>query len=200
MFCPKCRAEFREGFTRCSGCECDLVREEDLPPDPASQGNGLSPLGYCEIIRPESWDDACLEEGVMIFETLDPVLAESAEKLLDENKIPFAVRNRERATEISSAIFGSVSRIAFEPAQVFVFPDDKFEARSLLADFQAASANAGGAFSELPPELAQATDEPDPETEHETFCPWCGTALNCSGADLVGCRFICPKCGKVVTR
>lgn len=30
MFCPKCRAEYREGFSRCADCSVDLV--EDLPP------------------------------------------------------------------------------------------------------------------------------------------------------------------------
>jgi hypothetical protein len=30
MFCPKCRAEYREGFNTCSDCNVDLV--EDLPP------------------------------------------------------------------------------------------------------------------------------------------------------------------------
>jgi len=27
IFCPECRAEYRSGFTRCSGCEVDLVHE-----------------------------------------------------------------------------------------------------------------------------------------------------------------------------
>ena len=30
MFCPKCRAEYREGFNTCSDCHVELV--EDLPP------------------------------------------------------------------------------------------------------------------------------------------------------------------------
>ena len=29
MFCPKCKAEFREGFTECTKCNVDLV--EELP-------------------------------------------------------------------------------------------------------------------------------------------------------------------------
>lgn len=32
MFCPKCRGEFREGFTHCKKCDTDLV-EELLPLD-----------------------------------------------------------------------------------------------------------------------------------------------------------------------
>jgi len=35
MFCPKCRAEFREGFDTCSDCHVELV--EDLPPLPDDQ-------------------------------------------------------------------------------------------------------------------------------------------------------------------
>jgi hypothetical protein len=31
MFCPECRAEFREGFASCSDCGVPLVKE--LPPD-----------------------------------------------------------------------------------------------------------------------------------------------------------------------
>lgn len=31
MFCPQCRAEYREGFTRCADCDVTLVR--DLPQD-----------------------------------------------------------------------------------------------------------------------------------------------------------------------
>ena len=27
MFCPQCKAEYRQGFTRCADCEVDLVYE-----------------------------------------------------------------------------------------------------------------------------------------------------------------------------
>lgn len=39
MYCPKCRAEYREGFTRCSDCGLDLV--EVLPP-PSSESSGVA--------------------------------------------------------------------------------------------------------------------------------------------------------------
>lgn len=32
MFCPKCKAEYREGYTICSDCDVPLVHE--LPPEP----------------------------------------------------------------------------------------------------------------------------------------------------------------------
>jgi hypothetical protein len=34
MFCPMCRTEFQEGFSRCSECEVDLVDERPLEPEP----------------------------------------------------------------------------------------------------------------------------------------------------------------------
>jgi hypothetical protein len=32
MFCPKCRAEYREGFYVCADCDVDLI--DVLPPEP----------------------------------------------------------------------------------------------------------------------------------------------------------------------
>ena len=40
MFCPVCKSEYREGFTKCSDCDVDLV--EHLPDD--SGGSGSSDL------------------------------------------------------------------------------------------------------------------------------------------------------------
>ena len=34
MFCPKCRAEFRDGFNICSDCDLDLVDELSPLPEP----------------------------------------------------------------------------------------------------------------------------------------------------------------------
>ena len=36
MYCPKCGEEFREGYTRCAECGCDLVERlpRQTPPDP----------------------------------------------------------------------------------------------------------------------------------------------------------------------
>jgi hypothetical protein len=34
-WCPKCKIEYREGFSKCADCEVDLV--EELPPEPESQ-------------------------------------------------------------------------------------------------------------------------------------------------------------------
>jgi hypothetical protein len=35
MFCPKCKAEYREGFYVCADCNVDLV--EEVPPEPVPE-------------------------------------------------------------------------------------------------------------------------------------------------------------------
>ena len=37
MFCPRCKAEYRPGFTRCADCDVDLVDQLPLPAAPSSQ-------------------------------------------------------------------------------------------------------------------------------------------------------------------
>jgi len=36
MFCPRCRDEFRSGFTHCASCDVDLVDSLDQVPEPVS--------------------------------------------------------------------------------------------------------------------------------------------------------------------
>jgi hypothetical protein len=57
MYCPKCKDEFRDGFTRCAGCEVDLVENRpgdesgssaaDAPPVPSA----LRLLDYCGFMN-----------------------------------------------------------------------------------------------------------------------------------------------------
>jgi len=66
MFCPKCRAEYREGFFECSDCQIPLVHQ--LPDE--QQG------------------DANLEL-VTVLETKDPGVLTIAKSLLVEAEIEF---------------------------------------------------------------------------------------------------------------
>jgi len=43
MFCPKCKAEFREGFYKCADCGIDLV--EVPPPEPEEE------VSYVEMVE-----------------------------------------------------------------------------------------------------------------------------------------------------
>jgi hypothetical protein len=68
MFCPQCRSEYRQGFTRCKDCDVDLVWE--LPPED---------------------HDVNL---VKVFESGDPALIPIAESLLRNANIECVVRNK----------------------------------------------------------------------------------------------------------
>jgi hypothetical protein len=66
MFCPKCRTEYREGFSVCADCNVDLVRE--LPPEPKPEY-----IKYEEIMATYNPADVALikslldAEGIIYF-------------------------------------------------------------------------------------------------------------------------------------
>src|ERR1700690_1911029 len=65
MFCPKCRSEYRSGFTRCSDCEIDLVH--DLPPPPPAE---MEYVDYEAILETNSPGDIALVKSVLEAEEI----------------------------------------------------------------------------------------------------------------------------------
>lgn len=154
----------------------------------------------------------CPPEAIKVFESLDPFLVTTVGNLLHENNIPFFVLNGELRNAFPSAIFGSGAQQAVDPAMFLVLPDREAEARALLDDFLISPDDGKQVFSDLPPELAQATDEPDPESEDEPYddeteqtdmektlvCSNCGGELNPTEADSLAGKHSCRACGKTI--
>jgi hypothetical protein len=69
MYCPKCRAEFVEGITKCPDCEVDLV--EDLPPE----------------------DEILYKDYATVYTTSDSGLIAIAESLLKSENITYAKKS-----------------------------------------------------------------------------------------------------------
>lgn len=70
MFCPKCKAEYREGFTRCAECEVDLVPE--LSPDLEDT------IEYVHLVHIESYADrpeAEMAKGVLSANGIEAVIS-----------------------------------------------------------------------------------------------------------------------------
>ncbi len=173
MFCPRCRSEFREGFTRCRSCDCDLVEEKDLPPEPGSED-------YQDLLLAgDPSEDASLQassgveilDGVVVFETTDPFLVTAVGDLLSEQGIEFSVVSAGFGKGRPSAIFGAGIPAAEIPTRILVSPDDAEETQALLDDFNKVSSQGNPVYSELPRELAEATEEPGPDSESDPDFP-----------------------------
>lgn len=64
MFCPKCKAEYREGILKCAECNIDLIPE--LPPEESVE--------YVDLVNVETYHDrtqAELAKGVLSVRGID---------------------------------------------------------------------------------------------------------------------------------
>ncbi len=118
MYCPKCRAEYVPGCTRCSDCMVPLV--EQLPPEPKlGRRSGLpAPL-------------------VTVLATGDPGLMAIAKSLLQSAEIPFMVQGEGIQDLFGAGCFGTGFNLITGPAKLQVAAGDADEARELLADLLA---------------------------------------------------------------
>lgn len=102
MFCPKCRTEYREGFTECADCGVPLV--EELPPQPS---------------RTEPEED--LSVLVTVLSTVNASTIALAKSILEDAGIDFNVSGELPKSMLSIGIM-----------QIQVAEDDEAEARRLL--------------------------------------------------------------------
>jgi len=62
MFCPKCRYEYRRGFTICTDCNVPLV--EELP-EPTEQTEAFSETRYVEVLSTFDVTDIMQVKGIL---------------------------------------------------------------------------------------------------------------------------------------
>jgi hypothetical protein len=66
MFCPICKAEYRQGFTRCSDCEVDLVETLPFaPPESAPES-----VDYKEVLATFNPMDIALIKSILDAEEI----------------------------------------------------------------------------------------------------------------------------------
>lgn len=76
MFCPKCRAEYREDFYKCADCNIDLVRE--LPPEPEK----CDEYEYVNLVNIKTYPsryEAELAKGLLSANGIDAVVKDGLE-------------------------------------------------------------------------------------------------------------------------
>jgi hypothetical protein len=110
MYCPKCRTEYRKGFTSCADCEIPLVHElpSEPPPPPAPE--------YVNFIN--------------LYSPQNEIEASMLKSILDSEGISYFVRNDN---------FGSLEvgpHIGLFNAKMIEVQDNQYEkAKELLADY-----------------------------------------------------------------
>ena len=108
MFCPKCRAEYREGFFECSDCQIPLV--EQLP----EEKEGEPDL-----------------ELVTVLEIKDPAIMAIAKSLLEEAEIEFIDTAEGLQDFYGVGRWGGLQPLT-GPARLQVSAGDEERARSAL--------------------------------------------------------------------
>jgi hypothetical protein len=154
MFCPVCECEFREGFTRCEGCNADLVSElgGGSSSPVASQAGRLMPescaaksdfCGFVEMTEARDARDLLWNNGIASEIVIRPAPGSQPGSRLEEEfwlRVP-----GDRVKHV-------VGLLGFHEGD-----DAGFEGTD---EFQVQRCDRCGA--ELPPE--------------EVFCPHCGTS------------------------
>ena len=110
MFCPKCRTEYRKGFTTCADCEIPLVPE--LPPEP------LAPT------TPE------YVKFVNLYSPQNQIELSLIKSILDSEGIRYFVRNDNFGSLEAGPQIG-----LFNSRMLEVQDDDYARAKELLTDF-----------------------------------------------------------------
>jgi hypothetical protein len=166
MICPQCKAEYRQGFTRCVDCDVDLVHE--TPP-----GN----LANQEIPQP---GDPNEDPFCSFWKGDDPRVHVELCSVLDEAGIPHhSVYRREHLFNFrnSPEFEVGVPFSLFEKAEVAVrdaFGADEYDAMKLL-EAPATDAEKGNISGSMPgtvtPEETQGTSKPSSSRGEEAWSP-----------------------------
>ena len=83
MYCPECRAEYREGFAECSDCRVPLVVA--LPPEPEAE----PPPDELPVPDPGPGPPEPDAEMAEVFASADPLQLALAKGALEDARIPF---------------------------------------------------------------------------------------------------------------
>lgn len=109
MFCPQCRSEYREGFTRCDNCNVALVA----------------------VLPPEAGDPSD-RDLVMAFETGDPGLLAMAHSILDEAQVPYLTQGEGIQDLFGVGRLGTGFNILTGPVHILVERASEAVAHQLL--------------------------------------------------------------------
>lgn len=112
MICPNCRAEYRDGFTRCSDCDVDLV------------------WSIADETTPET-------QLVKVFESGNAALIPLVQSLLSDADIEFMMKGEPIQDLFGWGRLGTNLNFVIGPVQFFVREDDVAEASQIIETLSA---------------------------------------------------------------
>ena len=115
VICPRCRTEYREGFTHCNDCDVDLI----APPPPAPPDE-----------RPQI-------ELLQVFEAGNPAIIPIVESLFDDAGIDYMTSAEGLQDLFGWGRFGGTYNFVIGPIRFFVRREDEEAARAILAELKA---------------------------------------------------------------
>lgn len=115
MICPRCGAEYRDGFTNCSDCLVPLV---EALPQPAPKPHSRSEHSQVHA--------EALTDPVCVYRSNHRGLLTMAQSLLRSAGVPFIVLNE--------AVNTLTGYVGFAPVEIHVSAADAEDAHLLLAD------------------------------------------------------------------
>jgi hypothetical protein len=135
MFCPRCRDEYRPGFTECAGCGVPLVERLDeaetlTPPSPSSTPSSRRGSPDPDALR-RPLDLTC------VFRTGDPGMIALVKSILRSADIPFMTRGEGIQDLAGMGRLAIGYNLAFGPVEFQVPRVDADDAIELLKDLRA---------------------------------------------------------------
>jgi hypothetical protein len=129
MICPDCGSEYREGYTRCEGCDADLVEPlvEERPRD---------------------------VELVKVYETGNAAIIPVLESVLDDADIEYMAKGEPIQDLFGWGRLGTNMNYVIGPVEFYVRKDDEEAARALVQTLESSEVVAEEGDVEEPPILA----------------------------------------------
>ena len=120
MFCPICKAEYREGFVTCADCSVSLVAQLPQKDDQRQGSQAETPGGALE------GEVEYASDLVEVFQTLDYTEVLIIKSVLDEDGIPYHF----------SGDYFRMSAVLVSPARLLVPTDLKTRVLEILKGLQ----------------------------------------------------------------
>ena len=117
MYCPECKAEYREGIYECADCEVELVHQLPEPPPPVH------------------------DDLIPVFRTTNPILLPLVKSLLDSSEVAYVVQGEEALGLFPLGAFGTKVSRASLAAVLYVKKEDADDVERLLEEIEEGEAS-----------------------------------------------------------